>query len=356
MAAKSGVMRNHGALLALASALLTGASFPLAKALLGEVDPWLMAALLYLGAGFGLAAIRLAGWLAGWPQNEAPLRRAHLPWLLAVVLVGGVAGPVLLMLGLAATPGAEASLLLVLETPFTLAIAWLVLREAADAQVVAGAALIVAGAILLAWPGGGLSLNLGALAVAGACLCWAIDNNLTRRLSSVDPRAITMWKGLVAGGANLALALVQGASLPRMGALGAALLIGVMGYGVSLVFFVRALRLIGAGRTSALFAAAPFIGAALSVPIFAEAVTPQLGAAALLMVAGVALHLLERHSHPHRHDGMAHEHRHLHDAHHRHAHGPDDPQGEPHSHRHEHGELEHAHPHFPDAHHRHRHG
>ena len=349
-------MRNQGALLALASALLTGASFPLAKALLGQVDPWLMAALLYLGAGFGLLALRVAGRLAGLAQNEAPLRREHVPWLLAVVLVGGVAGPVLLMLGLAATPGAEASLLLVLETPFTLAIAWLVLREAADSRVVAGAALIVAGAVLLAWPGGGLRLNLGALAVAGACLCWAIDNNLTRRLSSADPRAITMWKGLVAGGANLALALLQGASLPRAGLLGAALLIGLLGYGVSLVLFVRALRLIGAGRTSALFAAAPFIGAALSVPIFAEPITPQLGAAALLMAAGVALHLVERHSHPHRHTRMVHEHRHVHDEHHRHAHGPDDPPGEPHSHCHEHAEMDHAHAHFPDAHHRHRHG
>lgn len=355
MSVSDPVRFNRGALYALGSALLSGASFPLAKALLGVVDPWLMAALLYLGAGIGLAVIRLAGRLAGHVVTEAPLRREHLPWLAAVMLVGGVAAPVALMAGLVATPGAEASLLLVLETPFTLGIAWLLLHEAADARVVAGAGLIVGGAVVLGWPGGRLEFGWGALAVAAACLGWAIDNNLTRRLSSVDPGAITMWKGLVAGTVNLVLALAQGAAWPATGPLLGGLAIGVLGYGVSLVLFVRALRLVGAGRTSALFAAAPFIGAALAVPIFAEPVTAQLLGAALLMAAGVALHLAERHVHTHRHVPMHHEHRHVHDEHHQHAHGPDNPPGEPHSHPHDHAALEHSHAHYPDAHHRHRH-
>jgi drug/metabolite transporter (DMT)-like permease len=350
--------RFSGVPFALASAALFGASTPLAKLLLGAVDPWLLAGVLYLGAGLGLALAR--PWLrrlgeGGAAAAEAPLRRADLPWLAAVILFGGVLGPVLLMLGLARTDAAAAALLLNLESLATLAIAWLVFRENVDRRIFLGAMAILAGAAVLSWSGGGVGPSWGALLIAGACLAWGVDNNLTRKLSAADPVQIAMLKGLVAGPVNLALALAQGASLPTTGPLFGGLLVGFLGYGASLALFILALRHLGTARTGAYFATAPFVGALLAVPLFGEQVTLRLLAAGALMAFGVWLHLTERHEHEHAHEPLEHEHPHLHDAHHRHAHGPDDPAGEPHTHRHRHARLVHHHPHFPDLHHRHGH-
>jgi drug/metabolite transporter (DMT)-like permease len=272
-----------------------------------------------------------------------------------VILFGGVLGPVLLMLGLARTEAAAASLLLNLEGLATMAIAWIVFRESVDRRLLAGAFAILAGATLLSWQGGTAGIGWGALLIAGACLAWGIDNNLTRKLSAADPVQIAMLKGLVAGAVNLALALAHGATLPDAGTAAAAGAVGFVGYGVSLVMFVLALRHLGAARTGAYFSTAPFIGAALAVAMFGEAVTANLVAAALLMALGVYLHLTERHEHEHRHEATEHEHRHVHDAHHRHAHAANDPPDEPHAHRHRHAPLRHKHPHYPDLHHRHEH-
>lgn len=346
-----------GAPLALASAMLFGASTPFAKLLLGDgVNPWLLAGLLYLGSGIGLAAVQLARQLAGMPQAEAPLRRADLPWLGLVVLSGGVAGPVLLLLGLASTPAASASLLLNLEGLATMAIAWTVFRENLDRRILIGALAILAGAMVLSWQGGPVGFGWGAVLIAGACLAWGIDNNLTRKLSAADPVQIASVKGLVAGSVNLALALGADAHLPDTPALAGAAILGFVAYGVSLVLFVFALRYLGSARTGAYFSTAPFIGAALAVVMFSEPVGLRLAAAAVLMGTGLYLHLVERHAHAHHHDAMEHEHRHLHDAHHRHAHGPNDPPGEPHTHHHKHAPLTHSHAHYPDLHHRHGHG
>jgi drug/metabolite transporter (DMT)-like permease len=346
-----------GVPLALLSAALFGASTPFAKLLLGAgISPWLLAGLLYLGSGVGLAAVELARRVRGGASPEAPLRRRDLPWLALVVLTGGVAGPVLLMLGLAATPAATASLLLNLEGLATMAIAWLMFRENVDRHLLAGAAAILAGAVVLSWQGGPGGIGWGALAIAGACLAWGIDNNLTRRLSAADPVQIALIKGLAAGAANLALAIAVGAQLPAATAIGGAALIGFFGYGVSLVLFVLALRHLGAARTGAYFSTAPFLGAILAVAMLGEPVSVQLGVAGVLMAIGVALHLAERHEHAHSHDALEHEHRHVHDAHHRHRHRPGDPQGEPHTHPHRHLPLVHKHPHYPDLHHRHVHG
>jgi drug/metabolite transporter (DMT)-like permease len=349
--------RLPGVPFALASAALFGASTPLAKLLLGAVDPWLLAGVLYLGAGLGLALVR--PWLrrsgAGGGAAEAPLRRADLPWLAAVVLVGGVLGPVLLMLGLARTEAAPAALLLNLESLATLAIAWLVFGENVDRRIFVGAMAILAGAAVLSWSGEGVGLGWGALLIAGACLAWGVDNNLTRKLSAADPVQVAMLKGLVAGPVNLALALAQGASLPPAGPLLGGLLAGFLGYGASLALFILALRHLGTARTGAYFATAPFVGASLAVPMFGEPATPRLLAAGGLMGLGVWLHLTERHEHEHVHEPLEHEHPHLHDEHHRHAHRPDEPASEPHTHPHRHGRLVHRHPHYPDLHHRHGH-
>ena len=346
-----------GVLLAIASAALFGASTPFAKLLLGGgVSPWLLAGLLYLGSGLGLTLVHLARAALGVPAAEAPLRRADLPWLALVVLSGGVVGPLLLMLGLATTAASTSALLLNLEGLATMAIAWLVFRENVDRRLLLGAAAILAGAVVLSWQGGPGGLTLGALAIAGACLAWGIDNNLTRKLSAADPVQIALIKGLVAGAVNLTLALALGARMPPLDATLGAGLVGLLGYGVSLVMFVLALRHLGAARAGAYFSTAPFIGAGLAIAMFGEPITLQLLAASALMIVGVALHLMEAHEHPHTHEALDHEHRHTHDAHHQHAHDPGDPPGEPHSHPHRHTPLTHTHAHYPDLHHRHEHG
>lgn len=345
-----------GVPLALAAAALFGASTPLAKLLLGEMPPWLLAGMLYLGSGVGLAAVAALRAWSGAAPAEAPLRRADLPWLAAAVIAGGVIAPVLLLHGLAQSSAAATALLLNLEGLFTLAIAWLVFHENVDRRIALGAAAILGGAAVLSWqPDLGARVGPGALAITGACLFWAIDNNLTRRLSSADPLQIAAAKGLVAGAINLALALLQGAPWPGAGAALLAGAVGLAGFGVSLVLFVLALRHLGTARTMAYFSTAPFIGAILAVGLLGEPVTAALLVAAALMGLGLWLHLAERHEHRHAHAPLSHEHRHVHDLHHRHDHRPLDPAGEPHTHVHAHPRLVHAHPHYPDLHHRHEH-
>jgi drug/metabolite transporter (DMT)-like permease len=341
----------------LASAALFGASTPLAKLLLGDgVDPWLLAGVLYGGSGLGLGLIHMLGRTRRGPAREAPLTRTDLPWLGLVVLSGGVAGPVLLMIGLTRTPASTAALLLNLEGLATMAIAWIVFKENVDRRLLVGAAAILAGAVVLSWSGGPSGAGLGALAVAGACLAWGIDNNLTRKLSASDPVQIAAVKGLAAGAINLVLALARGAHLPGAGALAGGAVVGFFGYGVSLVLFVLALRQLGTARTGAYFSTAPFLGAAVALAIFHEPFTLSLAAAAALMGVGVWLHLSERHDHEHSHEPLDHSHRHVHDEHHQHVHDPGDPVGEPHTHAHHHATLRHKHPHYPDLHHRHEHG
>jgi len=345
-----------GAALALASAVLFGASTPFAKLLLGGgVNPWLLAGLLYLGSGIGLGLVHLSRRLCGVATGETALRRADVPWLALIVLFGGIAGPLLLMLGLSTTPASSASLLLNLESLATMVIAWVFYRENVDRRLLLGALAILAGALVLSWQGGPSGLGWGALAVAGACLCWGIDNNLTRKLSASDPLQIAMVKGLVAGNVNLALALAMGAHQPASSGLAAAALIGFLGYGVSLVLFVLGLRYLGAARTGAYFSTAPFAGALLSVALLGDPFSARLGIAGVLMGFGLYLHLVESHNHEHAHEAMEHAHRHVHDEHHQHEHGPDDPPGEPHAHWHRHAPLTHSHAHYPDLHHRHEH-
>jgi drug/metabolite transporter (DMT)-like permease len=354
------VPRNRlsvGIVCALGAAVLFGASTPFSKLLLSTVQPVLLAALLYLGSGCGLTLwLWLAPWLTGKTSQEAPLKRADLPWLAGAVLSGGVVGPLLLMLGLAATPAADASLLLNLEGVLTALLAWFVFKENFDRRIALGMACITGGGILISWtgtPSGGVPW--GSLGVAGACLAWGIDNNLTRKVSAGNPLQIAAIKGLVAGGVNLAVAFAAGARLPEFSTVMAVSAVGLLGYGVSLTCFVLALRHLGTARTGAYFSLAPFVGAGLSLLIFREGFSLAFLAAAALMGLGVWLHLTERHEHMHEHEEMFHEHRHVHDEHHQHAHGPDDPPGEPHSHPHFHPAMRHSHPHYPDIHHRHKH-
>jgi drug/metabolite transporter (DMT)-like permease len=344
--------QRSGILSALLAAALFGASTPFAKLLLGEgINPWLLAGLLYCGAGIGLGTAFIFSRRA---RSEAVLQRADVGWLLLVVLFGGIAGPVLLMLGLARTPASAAALLLNLEGLATMAIAWLVFKEYVDRRLLVGALAILMGALALSYQAGS-TFGIGSIAIVGACIAWGIDNNLTRKISSADPMQIAAIKGIVAGVINLMLASLQHASWPSMPQLGAAALLGFFGYGVSVVLFVFALRALGTARTGAYFSTAPFIGSLLAIVLLNEALTWQIIVATILMGIGVYLHLTERHEHEHTHETLEHEHSHSHDSHHRHAHSPDDPAIEPHSHRHRHLPVVHAHPHFPDIHHRHTH-
>nr|WP_321985007.1 EamA family transporter [uncultured Lichenicoccus sp.] len=352
-------MNSTGIPIALLSAVLFGASTPMAKLLLGSIDPQMTAGLLYLGAGIGVGGIRLARDALYLPVAEAPLRRSDLPWLGLVILTGGVGAPLLLMSGLARTDASSASLLLNLEGLATMAIAWTLFRENVDRRLLLGAFAILAGAALLSWRGTA-HLDLGSALIAGACLCWGIDNNLTRKLSAADPVQLAMLKGLVAGAVNSGLAWARGSHLPGPELLPLAALVGVLGYGVSLALYVLALRHLGAARTGAYFSLAPFVGAVLAVLVLHEPVSIILVMAGVLMGLGLWLHLSERHEHDHLHDAMEHEHRHLHDEHHRHDHppgvAPPEPEdSEPHTHRHVHARMMHRHPHFPDLHHRHDH-
>ena len=338
-------------LYALAAALLFGVATPLAKLLSPGMSPWLLAGLLYLGSGAGLAVVRLA---AG--RRGASISRAELPWLAGAIVSGGAIGPLLLMWGLQATSGSSASLLLNAEAVFTALIAWFVFHENFDRRVALGMLLIVVGAAVLAWPGGAAgSTRLGALAIVGACLAWAIDNNLTRKVALADATTIAMLKGLVAGAANVGLGLALGNALPSTGVIAASAALGFFSYGLSLVLFVKALRELGTARTSAYFSTAPFVGAAASFVVLAEVPSWTFLAAGALMGAGVWLHLTERHSHRHAHPRLDHEHEHVHDEHHQHAHDFEVRPGERHSHAHHHDATTHSHAHYPDAHHRHRH-
>lgn len=347
-------MNRAAMVYALASAALFGASTPLAKLLVGEVQPLALAGLLYLGSGIGLL-----GWFLLRKRGERAtnLSRADLPWLAGAILAGGIVGPALLMYGLTRTDGATASLLLNLEAVLTASIAWIVFRENVDRRVFLGMVAIVAGGVVLSWDemprAGGLA---GPLLIAGACLAWAIDNNLTRRVSGGDAVTIAGLKGLVAGAANLSLALFQGASLPGTGILASAAAVGLFGYGISLVLFVVALRNLGTARTGAYFSVAPFFGAALALLVLRESPSTAFWIAAALMALGVWLHLTERHEHEHLHEPMEHTHPHVHDEHHQHGHGFAWQGDEPHAHPHAHRRMRHSHPHYPDLHHRHDHG
>lgn len=343
-----------GVPLALGSAVLFGAAAPLSKLLLGSVNSWLLAGILYLGAGLGLAIVHFGRRFAGLPTVEAPLRRQDMPWLAAAILFGGMVGPLLLMLGLSLTSAATGSLLLNLEGLATMAIAWLVFRENVDRRLLLGALAILAGAVLLTWNGQSVEFDLGAVLIAGACLAWGIDNNLTRNLSAADPVQIAMIKGLVAGSVNSILAIATGAALPPPPFMLGGGLVGLFGIGVSLVLFMLALRHLGTARTGAYYSLAPFIGALLALALLQEPITWTLVLAGLLMAFGLWAHLTERHVHEHQHEVLEHEHVHVHDEHHQHAHSG--PVTAPHSHPHRHQALRHRHPHYPDLHHRHPHG
>lgn len=280
---------RRGGFLAMAAALLFGLSTPAAKLVVGDVHPLLLAGLLYLGSGIGLTT-----WRALRQQDGLNLKRADLPWLGVTVLFGGAIGPALLMWGLTTTTGSVASLLLTLEGVFTALLAWIVFREPFNRRVGLGMAVIFVGAVLLALrEHSGTAGVIGSLAVVGACAAWAIDNNCTSKISHVDAVTLAAIKGMVAGAVNVALGFATGATFPSLRLVGASATIGFLGYGLSLVLFVFALREIGAARTGAYFSTAPFIGAVIGIVALKEPLSVSLAVAAGMMSLGVWLHMTE---------------------------------------------------------------
>lgn len=347
-------LAQPGVLATLLAAALFGAGTPLAKLLLAQTSPWLLAALLYLGSGLGLFVLRV---LRKAPPVQLP--RGQGKWLAGAVLAGGMAGPVLLMVGLSGMPASSASLLLNAEGVFTSLLAWFVFRENFDKRIALGMLAIVAGGVVLSWPGQARFEELWpALAVVGACLAWAVDNNLTRKVALSDASFIAMVKGLAAGATNLVLALALGAAWPAAPVVLAAAALGFASYGASLALFVIGLRHLGTARTGAYFSIAPFIGAAVAIALLGEPVSLPLLLSGVLMAWGVWLHLTESHQHFHTHEALEHSHVHEHggdDLHHDHVHEEAMAPGTRHAHSHRHTAIAHTHAHFPDAHHRHPH-
>ena len=332
--------------------MLFGAATPFASRLVGSASPLVLAGLLYLGSGAALGlslAIRRS-------SVHASISRGDVPPLVGATVFGGGLAPVLLLIGLEHTSAASASMLLNLEVVFTALLAWLVFRDGFSVRVGAGLLLVVVGAVLVSWQPGRVEGIWGAVAIAGACGCWALDNNLTHLVSAKDPRQIAAVKGAVAGGANLAIGLLADGSLPSITRSVSAMAIGIAGYGVSLMLFVAALRELGAARTGGLFATAPFVGVAISVLMFGDRFRGVFVPAGAAMIIGVWLQVTERHVHAHHHERLVHTHLHVHDdGHHDHEHEPGvDPRG-PHSHLHQHQAAVHSHEHRPDIHHRHGH-
>jgi drug/metabolite transporter (DMT)-like permease len=338
--------RRRGSALGLSSALLFGLGAPFAKLLLPAVQPLSLAALLYLGAGGAFL-------LAPRRRGEAPLTRADLPWLLGAVVAGAALGPVLMLWGLLRVSGLTGSLLLNLEAPFTIALAVLAFGEHLSRREALAAALVVCGGALLGARGEWSGSTAGACAIAAACLCWALDNNIAARLALKDPVQVLRVKALCAGAANLLIAFALGQALPPLATVAGALALGAISYGASLLLYLRAQRWLGAARQAALFAAAPFAGALASIPLLGDRPVAGDFAAAALMGVGIFALLAAQHAHRHTHEPLEHDHLHVHDAHHQHAH--EGAVSQPHTHLHRHEALTHTHAHVSDAHHHHPH-
>jgi drug/metabolite transporter (DMT)-like permease len=336
----------------LAGAALFGVSAPITSRLLSGSGTLLVAGLLYAGAAIALSITRLA---RGPAPGEAPIHRRDWPLLGAVTLFGGVVGPVLLVVGLRRLTPDAASLLLNLEAPATMALGVWLFGEHLGRRGLAAAALLIAGAVVVtAGPGGVRPDGLGALAIAGACLAWGLDNNLAQRLSARDPIRVAQLKALGACIPVLVLAVLLGEPVGPLGSLAGLVAVGAAGYGLSITLDLHALRRLGAAHEAAVFATAPFVGAAFAIVVLGAPLTVSILVAAVVMATGLALLLTADHSHAHTHQPLQHEHRHTHDdGHHLHTHQP--PVVGAHSHPHLHEPISHTHGHLPDVHHRHPH-
>jgi len=349
-------------LLVLVASVLFGASTPLTKMLLGEIQPVPLAAFLYLGSGFGLSAFQIVNHILYTKTKknfikEAPLKKKDYHWLLGATITGGILAPIILLSSLQSTPSSTASLLLNFESVATTLIAIAVFKENAGKQLIGAIILITLASILLSWnTNNQWGISLGSVGILIACFCWGIDNNFTRNISSKNPFTVVSIKGLAAGAFSFALSLLMNIKLPDFKIIAAAMVIGFFCYGVSVLLFVIAMRHLGSARTCALFGTAPFIGAVLSLILLNDMPGIMFIIAIPFMILGTVLLIKENHQHTHKHESGEHEHTHSHnDGHHSHEHLNEKAASGFHSHLHTHTAMEHSHQHAPDIDHRHGH-
>ena len=344
---------NLPILLAILAAACYGVSSPLSELLLKELSPVFMAALLYLGAGLGMLAVKAVTNMKKQEKKEARITKKEFPFVLGMIVLD-IAAPILLMLGLTMTNSATVSLLNNFEIVATSVIALAIFKETIGRRLWIAIILITLSSILLsAYDLGNLSFSIGVVFTLLACVCWGFENNCTRMLSLKDPLQIVIIKGLGSGTGAMLLAAATKTLSANMLYILFALLLGFLAYGLSIYFYILAQRELGAARTSAYYAIAPFIGVGLSFVIFRQGITSSFVLALAVMILGTYFAAFEKHKHVHHHTQIEHEHRHNHtDGHHNHSH--DYPVTE-HSHSHTHETLTHEHPHTPDMHHTHPH-
>lgn len=340
--------------MAILAAALFGISAPVSKLLLVEIPPTLMASLLYLGAGFGMLAINIVKEFRKREHIEARMTKKELPYIIGMVLLD-IAAPVCLMIGLTMTTSANASLLNNFEIVATSLIALLIFKEAIGKRMWIAIFLITLSSIILSVEDlSGFSFSIGSIFVILACLCWGFENNCTRTLSLKDPLQIVVVKGFGSGVGSLIIVLALKQYSTNLLYLSIALLLGFVAYGLSIYFYIMAQRELGAARTSAYYAVAPFIGVLLSIIIFGQQITVSFIIALVIMIIGAYFAAVEHHKHVHMHEAATHEHRHNHsDNHHTHVH--DYRIESDHNHVHTHEKTEHMHKHTPDMHHTHSH-
>jgi len=339
-------------MLGLASALLFGAATPASKALLSSIQAQALAGLLYLGAALIMLPVAIRERTFRWPWRAG---RSTLLLLTGATVLGGIIGPLLILLGLKSTSSGSVALWLNLEFVATVMLGHFVFHEhlALRGWIAAGGTLIAA--VLLAGGEGGGAI-LPVFLIALGCLCWGIDNHFTALIDGISPSQTTLWKGIVAGAFNLVMAgaLTGGVGRPAMVLI--ALLVGAVSYGLSITLYVTAAQGLGATRSQMVFSAAPFFGLLLSVTLLGEAFTGVQAIAAVIIVICLMVLFSEKHTHFHRHNSMSHQHGHQHnESHHGHAQSKPGTSGS-HVHWHEHKPQEHVHDHLPDLHHRHDHG
>lgn len=343
---------------ALIAAFFFGCITPGTKFFISNLPPQSMAGLLYLGAGLGLFAILTLK--QNLKSSFERIEQKDLKWFFLATFFGGILGPAFLTYGISQISGSTASLLLNLEAVLTSLIAWFIFKEHFEKKIVYGMILIVLGCLSLSLnstSSSGSDTLMGFFLICLACLSWGIDNNVTRKISHLDPVLLASFKGLIAGSSNLFLAYIIGERLIWNSDIAYTGLLGFFGIGVSLVAFIVSLSSIGTARTGAVFSTAPFIGSVISIALLGENLTLPVILALGLMGAGVWMHFSEDHEHEHAHEELQHEHEHIHDGsdeHHDHHHEHINPKA-PHIHEHTHRMMVHKHPHFPDIHHQHGH-
>lgn len=345
------ISRRAAIVMAILSAILFGAATPASKLLLGELTPFRLAGLLYLGAALSVSPAVVSLRRFSFPRvgdGKTFLR------LCGAVVFGGLLGPIALLFGLKAAEAASVSLWLNLELAATAVIGVIFFKDHLGRAGWLGVAAAIVASVILSWSSDVAGAMAGLL-VAAACCCWGIDNHLTALIDGISPTESTFWKGLIAGTVNLTIGNYLADGSMSFSAIAGALAVGAVAYGASIVLYIQSAQAMGATRAQVVFASAPFFGVALSVLWLGEPLVTAHLIAVPLFVAGIGLLMLEEHNHEHTHETITHEHFHRHDdGHHDHVHDQPVP-SVGHSHSHSHDSVTHSHPHWPDLHHRHQH-